>query len=102
MTAKRTLHGIFLRINEAHSNSPTILMENNNNQKPDFSNVTGGTGDMAKAGVEKVRSQEPKTYTVQKGDSLSKIAKHFYGDASKWKEIFEANKDSIKDPDMIH
>ena len=77
-------------------------MEQNNNQKPDFSNVTGGTGDMAKAGVEKVRSQEPKTYTVQKGDTLSKIAKEFLGNANKWNEIYEANKDTIKDPDMIH
>lgn len=70
--------------------------------KPDFSNVTGGVANAAKAGVEPARSQEPKTYTVEKGDSLSKIAKHFYGDANKWKEIFEANKDSIKDPDVIH
>jgi nucleoid-associated protein YgaU len=80
----------------------TNLMEQNNNQKPDFSNVTGGIGDAAKAGVQPVRPQEPKKYTVQKGDSLSKIAKHFYGDANKWKEIFEANKDTINDPDMIH
>ncbi len=77
-------------------------MDQNNNQKPDFSNVTGGIGDAAKAGVEPVRSQEPKTYTVQSGDSLSKIAKHFYGDANQWRQIFEANKDTIKDPDMIH
>jgi nucleoid-associated protein YgaU len=73
-----------------------------NQNKPDFSNVTGGVANAAKAGVQPVRSQEPKKYTVQKGDNLSKIAKHFYGDANMWKEIFEANKDQIKDPDMIH
>ena len=77
-------------------------MNQNNEQKPDFSNVTGGTGDMAKAGVEPVRSQESKTYTVQKGDTLSKIANQFLGNANKWNEIYEANKDTIKDPDMIH
>lgn len=77
-------------------------MNQNNEQKPDFSNVTGGTGDMAKAGVEQVRSQESKTYTVQKGDTLSKIANQFLGNANKWNEIYEANKDTIKDPDMIH
>ena len=41
-------------------------------------------------------------YTIVSGDSLSKIAKHFYGDAMKWKIIYEANKTIIKDPDMIH
>ena len=43
-----------------------------------------------------------KVYTVQKGDSLSKIAKHEYGDANKWRKIFEANRDTIKDPDLIY
>ena len=38
-------------------------------------------------------------YTVVKGDSLSKIGEK-YGVA--WKKIFEANKDQIKDPDLIH
>ena len=41
-------------------------------------------------------------YEVQAGDSLSKIAKHVYGDASRWKEIWEANKASIPNPDLIH
>lgn len=38
------------------------------------------------------------TYTVKSGDSLSKIG-HHYGVS--WQEIFEANKDQIKDPDKI-
>jgi nucleoid-associated protein YgaU len=42
-----------------------------------------------------------KTYTVQAGDSLSKIAKEVYGDASQWKKIAEANSDKVKDPDKI-
>lgn len=40
-------------------------------------------------------------YTVQKGDSLSKIAKHFYGDLMKYKQIFEANRGILDDPDRI-
>ena len=43
-----------------------------------------------------------RTYTVTPGDSLSKIAKREYGDAAKWPVIFEANRDKIKDPDLIH
>ena len=44
----------------------------------------------------------PRTYEVVKGDSLSKIAKRVYGDASKWRQIFEANTDKLKDPDKIY
>lgn len=41
-------------------------------------------------------------YTVQSGDSLSKIAKKHYGDANVWKKIYEANKQTIGDnPDLI-
>lgn len=42
-----------------------------------------------------------RTYTVKAGDSLSKIAKELYGDASQWKKIHHANSDRIKDPDKI-
>lgn len=37
----------------------------------------------------------PKQYTVQEGDTLSTIAKKFYGASSRWKEIYEANKSSM-------
>jgi nucleoid-associated protein YgaU len=42
-----------------------------------------------------------KSYTVKAGDSLRKIAEEFLGDANKWTEIYEANKDLIKDPNVI-
>jgi nucleoid-associated protein YgaU len=42
-----------------------------------------------------------RTYTVQPGDSLSKISKQFYGDANKYMNIFNANKDKLSDPDKI-
>ena len=41
------------------------------------------------------------TYTVKAGDSLSKIAKQYYGDANAYMKIFDANKDKLKDPNMI-
>ena len=43
--------------------------------------------------------QTDQTYTVQPGDSLSKISKHFYGDAGKYMKIAQANK--LDDPDKI-
>ncbi|MBK9272419.1 MAG: LysM peptidoglycan-binding domain-containing protein [Saprospiraceae bacterium] len=41
-------------------------------------------------------------HTVAKGESLSLIAKKYYKDANKYKKIFEANTDILKNPDLIH
>ena len=41
-------------------------------------------------------------HTVVSGDSLSRIAKHFYGDAMKYPTIFERNKPMLTDPDRIY
>jgi len=62
-----------------------------NDDMPDFSNVKSGASSTA-----------TRIYVVVSGDSLSKIAKREYGDANKWKQIFEANRDIIKDPNLIH
>jgi nucleoid-associated protein YgaU len=40
-------------------------------------------------------------YTVQKGDTLQKISKKFYGSYKKWNKIYEANKDKMKSPDAL-
>jgi nucleoid-associated protein YgaU len=42
-----------------------------------------------------------RTYTVQPGDNLSKISKHFYGDPNQYMKIVNANKDTLPDPDKI-
>jgi hypothetical protein len=41
------------------------------------------------------------TYEVKSGDNLSKISKQFYGDSNEYMRIFYANRDQLKDPDMI-
>lgn len=41
-------------------------------------------------------------YVIQKGDTLSKIAKHYYQNAMEYPRIFDANKEVIKDPDLIY
>lgn len=41
-------------------------------------------------------------YTVKSGDTLSKIAQQFYGSASRYQAIFEANRPMLKDPDHIY
>jgi len=68
--------------------------------KPDFSDVQSGGSSTAPRAPD--APPEITTYTVVSGDSLSKIAKHFYGDANQWRRIWEANKDHVKNPDLIH
>ena len=55
----------------------------------------------AAAGASGGSSGGNRTYTVAAGDSLSKIAKNFYGNANQYMKIFEANKDKLSDPDKI-
>lgn len=47
------------------------------------------------------QTSEVKFYEIKKGDSLWKISKTFYGKGSDYPKIFEANKEVIKDPDLI-
>jgi LysM repeat protein len=47
------------------------------------------------------QAAKEQTYTVEKGDTLSKIAKEYYGNANEYMKIFNANKDQLKDPDKI-
>ncbi|MBW8824058.1 MAG: LysM peptidoglycan-binding domain-containing protein [Xanthomonadales bacterium] len=68
--------------------------------EPDFSNVQSSvtsteqiTGDGGGTGEQ--------SYTVKSGDTLSAIAKQFYGHANKYNVIFEANRDILDDPDKI-
>jgi nucleoid-associated protein YgaU len=49
-----------------------------------------------------VPQPEAKFHTVQSGESLSKIAKQYYGNPMKYTVIFEANKPLLKDPDKIY
>lgn len=67
-----------------------------NEPLPDFSDVQSGGSSTARPAANE------QTYTVKKGDSLSKIAKRVYGDAQQWRKIHEANRDSIENPDLIY
>jgi nucleoid-associated protein YgaU len=69
-------------------------------QKPkaDFSNVQSSHSSTAPAPA---AAPAEKIHVVEKGESLSKIAQKYYGKASLWTKIHEANKDQIKNPDLI-
>lgn len=59
-------------------------------------------GDLsAEIGIDSSIPLPAKKYTVQPGDSLSKIAKEEYGDMKLYMRIFEANKDQLSDPNVI-
>ncbi len=47
------------------------------------------------------KTEEETTYVVQPGDTLSALAQHFYGKASLYPKIFEANRDILSNPDLI-
>ena len=49
-----------------------------------------------------IQEPEAQFHTVVRGDSLSKIAKKYYGNAMKYPVIFEANKPMLSDPDKIY
>jgi len=66
--------------------------------------VTGGAGTApgtATAAAKPEAAAAGKTYTVQAGDTLSKIAKDHLGSAGAYMKIFEINKDQLSDPDKI-
>jgi nucleoid-associated protein YgaU len=69
--------------------------------KADFSNVQSGSSTTDPV-VPREAPSSSRTYTIQKGDTLSGIAKREYGNASEWRAIYEANRDVIKDPDLIY
>jgi len=67
---------------------------------PDFSNVRSGSSSTAPDQGES--SQQGRSYTVKPGDSLSKIAQQVYGNMNDWRKIYDANRDIVQDPDLIH
>ena len=65
--------------------------------KADFSDVKAGSSSTAPP-----PKPVEETYTVAAGDSLSKIAKRFYGNANDWRRIYDANREVIgANPDLI-
>ena len=75
------------------SSQPQVVFQQISEKKEKYSKEKGGGALIAKEG--------PKTYVVQKGDTLQKISDKMYGTTKRWKEIYEANKAELKSPDHI-
>lgn len=65
--------------------------------RADFSGVSSHVDTTA----EKIGEPASELYTVKPGDTLSHIARHFYGKASAWNTIYDANRDQLDNPDRI-
>lgn len=64
------------------------------------------TGQVKAAGLDPLRvgtttSTGSRTHVVKKGETLSHLAQKYYGKASQYNKIFEANRDQLNDPDKI-
>lgn len=63
--------------------------------------VVPGVSETFKGALDEFNEFYKNKHVVMKGESLWKIAEHYYGDGNKWPDIYKANKDIIKDPDHI-
>ena len=65
-------------------------------------NIPGGSAPYEKIPQAKIPEKSHKVYAVKKGDNLSSIAKSKYGKESQWTKIYDANKDKVKNPNLIY
>ena len=85
-----------------------VILTGEVEQQTDAEKIVLAVGNVE--GVDRVDNQmnvvEPKPeaqfHTVEKGEWLSKIAAKYYGDATKYNDIFEANKPMLSHPDKIY
>lgn len=64
--------------------------------------VPGGSAPYEKIPQAKIPEKSHKVYAVKKGDNLSSIAKSKYGKESQWTKIYDANKDKVKNPNLVY
>ncbi len=69
--------------------------------------IAGNVEGIAKVDADALETEEPAViddifYEIQKGDTLWRIAEIYYKDGRRYTEIFEANREVIKDPDKIY
>jgi len=80
------------------SNNPSAVQSG----KPDFSNVVAGSSSAPETPPAPAAPVAGRIYVVVKGDTLSQIAQREYGDATRWREIYQANRATIKNPNLIY
>lgn len=64
--------------------------------------LMGNRGFITQSETPEISEPQLVQYKVEKGDTLQKISKKFYGTTKKWAKIYEANKDTLKGPDRVY
>ncbi len=97
---------LFIRVAAASQDVKNKIWDQIKLVDPTFSDLTANieapeAAAAAAAGGGSAAVGAARTYTVQDGDNLSKISKHFYGDPNQYMKIVNANKETLPDPDKI-
>lgn len=97
---------LFIRVAAASQDVKNKIWDQIKLVDPNFSDLTADiqapeAAAAAAAGAGSSAVAAARTYTVQAGDNLSKISKHFYGDPNQYMKIVNANKETLPDPDKI-
>ena len=79
----------------------TVSTQSQSQPQSQPQSAAGQTPHAMGAGASVSGGQNQRQYTVQAGDSLSKISKQFYGNANQYMKIFEANRNILSDPNQI-
>lgn len=108
LKAELTKHGLKAEDLDVQVDGDTVKVKGkalNQEEKEKMVLALGNVEGVEKVDEEiEVSEQTPQSqfYTVKKGDTLSAIAKQFYGDTKKYTLIFEANKPMLSHPDKIY
>ena len=97
-------------VTEEGKNGNDIMVSVSLKTAPSYQTVKVSIDQKSKTVTTETKSSRPgknpntgkTSYTVQKGDSLYNIAKKYLGDGRRWKEIYNLNKDKIKNPNLIY
>ncbi len=79
--------------------APVAPAQNWNTRKPVEDDMSM---EMPEKPAPSIRATKVTIYTVQKGDTLEKIASKVYGKSSKWKKIYDANRDTLSSPNRVY
>ncbi len=100
--------GLAYKTIQVKTSGDTVILEGEVEKQADSEKIALAVGNVEGVAVVDNRmmvaepAPEAQYHTVEKGDSLSKIAKQYYGDMMKYPQIFEANKPMLSDPDKIY
>ena len=100
--------GLAYKTIQVKTSGDTVILEGEVEKQADSEKIALAVGNVEGVAVVDNRmavaesAPEAQYHTVEKGDTLSKIAKQYYGDMMKYPQIFEANRPMLSDPDKIY